>query len=196
MKIFFHFSVVGFSNTYLIGNSEGGDAILIDPGHMDIELLKLIEENNYYIRYILLTHRHTSHSEGLKTLKKIYDPEIYANTPYIFESRVNPIGDGSVIELAGIRIQALLIPGHSSDSLVFKIDNALFTGDVLMSGRIGSTDSSMSHSLLLRSLREKLLPLDNHTLIFPGHGTPSTLGVEKIINPDLLEDQEGSSCRA
>ncbi|NQT60448.1 MAG: MBL fold metallo-hydrolase [Bacteroidetes bacterium] len=185
MKIFFHFSVVGFSNTYLIGNSGGGDAILIDPGHMDIELLKLIEENNYYIKHILLTHRHPSHTEGLRTLRKIYDSEIYANSPFIMDCKVKTLSDESSITLSGIPVSASLVPGHSSDSLVYKIQDALFTGDVLMSGRIGSTNSSLSRSLLIRSIQEKILPLNDNTLIFPGHGTPTTLFVEKMINPIL-----------
>ena len=185
MKIFFHFSVIGFSNTYLIGNTGGGDAILIDPGHMDIELLKLIEENNFYIKHILFTHRHPSHTVGLRTLMKIYDSDIYANSPFIMDFKVKTLLDGSSITLSGIPVSAMLIPGHSSDSLVYKIQDALFTGDVLMSGKIGSTTSSLSRSLLIRSIHEKILPLNDKTLIFPGHGAPTTLCVEKKINPIL-----------
>ena len=188
MKIFFHFSVVGFSNTYLIGNAGGGDAILIDPGHMDIELLKLIEDNNFYIKHILLTHRHPSHTEGLRTLMKIYDSDIYANSPLFMDYTVRTLSDGDSITLSGITVSAILIPGHSSDSLVYKIEDALFTGDVIMSGRVGSTNSSLSKSLLIRSIQEKILPLDDNTLIFPGHGTPTTLLVEKMINPILKSE--------
>ena len=188
MKIFFHFSVIGFSNTYLIGNTAGGDAILIDPGHMDIELLKLIEENNFYIKHVLLTHRHPSHTKGLLTLQKIYDFEIYANSPFIMDYKVKVLSDDSLITLSGIEVSANLIPGHSSDSLVYKIQDALFTGDVLMAGRIGSTNTSLSKSLLIRSIHEKILPLDDNTLIFPGHGSPTTLFLEKINNPDLQSE--------
>jgi hydroxyacylglutathione hydrolase len=192
MKLFFHFSVIGFSNTYLIGNNDGGAAILVDPGHMDLELLKLIEDNNYYIKYVLLTHRHASHTKGLKTLSKIYDVEIFANSPHIHDFPVHIVSDDSHMNLAGFDISAFLIPGHSSDSMVFKISDALFTGDVLMAGRIGSTTTSLSRSLLLRSIREKILPFNENTIIFPGHGTPTTLGIEKIINTDLMPHRHGS----
>lgn len=183
MKIFFHFSVIGFSNTYLVGNDEGGEAILIDPGHMDIELLKLIEENNFSIRHILLTHRHDSHTLGIKTLMKIYDFDIYANNPYILDFPVEIMGDSSSMVLSGIEVSAHLVPGHSSDSLVYKIGDALFTGDVLMAGRLGSTSSSLNRSLLIRSINEKLLCFNDRTIIFPGHGSPTTLGVELLVNP-------------
>lgn len=185
MKIFFHFSVIGFSNTYLIGNESGGNAILIDPGNMDIELLRLIEDNNFYIKHVLLTHRHESHIQGLRKLLKIYDAKVYANSPFIYELPIHTLTNGSEITLEGLSIIALSVPGHSVDSLVYCIDKALFTGDVLFSGRLGSTESSLSQSLLLRSIKEKILPLDERSLVFPGHGTPTTLKAEIMYNPDL-----------
>ena len=76
MRISFHFSVAGFSNTYIVGPDDGGDALIIDPGSMNVALLSAIETSGYYIRHVLLTHCHGSHSDGLRTLKKIYDFEI------------------------------------------------------------------------------------------------------------------------
>jgi len=197
MKIFFHFSVTGFSNTYLVGNDDGGDAILVDPGVMDIELLKLIEENGYYVKHILLTHRHKAHVEGIGTILRIYDAEIYANSMSILDYSVHSVSHNDLLELNGIPVQALHVPGHSSDSLVYVIDKAIFTGDVMLSGRIGDTDSELSRSLLLRSFRDRVLPLDEHMLIFPGHGAPTTLKAEKLFNPDIIfclqQAQNGSS---
>ncbi len=190
MKIFFHFSVIGFSNTYLIGNDHG-DAILIDPGHMDIQLLDLIESNHYYIRHILITHRHESHTKGIGTLLKIYDADIYAYSAFGFSDfSIHPIPLNQPLLLSGIPVECRLVPGHSNDSIVFIIDKAMFTGDVLLSGRIGKTDSKLSHSLLLRSIKEQLLPLDDRMLIFPGHGAPSTLKIEKMFNEDIIEDMK------
>lgn len=188
MKIFFHFSVIGFSNTYLIGG-DSGDAILIDPGHMDLALLELIESNGYYIRHILLTHRHPSHTKGIGTLLKIYDASIYSYASFGMHSYpIHTIEDGQSLDLCGLKVDCMLVPGHSSDSLVYIIDRAMFTGDVLFSGRMGSTDSKLSQSLLQRSIREKLLPLDESMLMFPGHGAPSTLGIEKMFNEDLITE--------
>ena len=56
MKLFFHFSVSGFSNTYLLGKEDQGDAIIVDPGVMNVPLLNMIEGNGYYVRSILVTH--------------------------------------------------------------------------------------------------------------------------------------------
>ncbi len=188
MKIFFHFSVIGFSNTYLIGNDKG-DAILIDPGHMDLQLLELIENNHYYIRHILLTHRHPSHTAGIGTLLKIYDADIYSYSPFGDHAMsCYSLSNNEVIELSGLKIECLHVPGHSSDSLVYIIDKAMFTGDVLLSGRVGETDSKLSHSLIMRSIKDKLLPLDDRMIIFPGHGAPSTLKIENMFNEDLLHE--------
>jgi glyoxylase-like metal-dependent hydrolase (beta-lactamase superfamily II) len=189
VNIFFHFSVVGFSNTYLVAG-EGSDALLIDPGHMDLGLLNKIESRGYYIRYILLTHRHKGHTQGLGTLLKIYDSELFAYTPYGYgDYQITPVADGDQLNLSGMKIDCIHVPGHTSDSLVYKIDQALFTGDVLMAGRLGTCESKLHHSLLLRSINEKLLGLDDSHLILPGHGAPSSIGIEKLFNQEIIDYQ-------
>jgi hydroxyacylglutathione hydrolase len=187
MKIFQHFSVVGFCNTYLIGQDGGGPAILIDPGHVDVELIELIEEHHYTIDHVLITHRHDAHVQGLGTLLKIYTPEVHAAAASIYDYHVSEVTDNQTLHLCGFEIDAIHIPGHSLDSMVFKLDRALFTGDVIMSGRIGSTSDIMERELLRKAIRKRLLSLDENLLLFPGHGAPSTLKIEKMFNPELLE---------
>ncbi|MFP4179399.1 MAG: MBL fold metallo-hydrolase [Spirochaetaceae bacterium] len=185
MKLFFHFALIGFANSYLVGPDDGGDALLIDPGTMDAELLTLIEQNNYYIRHVLVTHAHSSHVKGITTLSKIYDARIYANAFNVESRNVTVLKDGDRITCNGIEVEVLEVPGHSSDSLVYHIKGMLFTGDVLAAGRVGNTENSFSRALLLRSIREKIYPLPDRTLVFPGHGPPSLLKAEKMFNPDL-----------
>jgi len=186
MKLYFHFAVVGFANTYLIGPNDGGDAILVDPGIMDKELLTLIEGNKYTIRTILVTHHHNSHVKGIRTLKKIYDADIYAFSPYILDFPSIPIKDGDKFTAAsGIEVEVIEVPGHSSDSLIYHIGGMVFTGDVLAAGRVGNTKNSFSRALLLRSISEKLFSMPDTTLVLPGHGPPSSLKAEKMFNPDL-----------
>lgn len=193
MKIFQHFSVVGFCNTYLIGPDNGGSAILIDPGHVDVELIEMIEEHHYTIDHVLITHRHDAHVKGLGTLLKVYQPEVYAAAASIYDYEVTEISDNQTLRLSEFEVDAIHVPGHSLDSMVFRIQRALFTGDVLMSGRIGSTPGIMERELLRKAIRKRILSLDENLLLFPGHGTPSTLKIEKMFNPELLEIIEGSS---
>ncbi|MFP4490955.1 MAG: MBL fold metallo-hydrolase, partial [Spirochaetaceae bacterium] len=125
MKLFFHFALIGFANTYLVGPDDGGDALLIDPGTMDAELLTLIEQNNYYIRHVLVTHAHSSHVKGITTLSKIYDARIYANAFNVESRNVTVLKDGDRITCNGIEVEVLEVPGHSSDSLVYHIKGML-----------------------------------------------------------------------
>ncbi len=187
MKVYFHFSLNGFSNSYLIGPKEGGDAILVDPGYINLELIEKIENNNFTIAHVLLTHRHLAHTQGLGTLLKIYNPTVYAGSPSMYETPVTEVLDRTVLDLSGIEVEAIHIPGHTIDSYVYRIGNTLFTGDVLSAGRVGNTNGVVERALLLKGIKNRLVSLDERFLIFPGHGTISTLKIEKLFNRDLID---------
>ena len=187
MKVFFHFSLNEYSNTYLVGPEDGGDAILIDPGHIDLELIERIENNRFNIAHVLLTHRHESHTKGLGTLVKIYNPKVYAGSPGVYDVPVIAVKDRSIMDLSGITVESIQIPGHTIDSFVYKIGNSLFTGDVLYAGRIGKTAGVVEKALLLKGIKNRLLTLDERFLIFPGHGTISALKIEKLFNQELID---------
>jgi len=188
MRIYQHFSVVGFCNTYVVGQNSSSDAIIIDPGHVDNELISIIEKNNFVIKTILLTHRHESHTSGVGTLLKLYNPKIYAYTNKVYEFEVNEVSGGSKLNCDGIEVEVIHLPGHSVDSIVFKIGHALFTGDTLMATRIGSTPGYMERSLLIKIIKNKLLSFDDNLLVFPGHGAPTKIKNERLFNPDLTEE--------
>ncbi|MGL1894123.1 MAG: MBL fold metallo-hydrolase [Spirochaetaceae bacterium] len=179
MKILKHFSMFGKANSYIVGPDAGGDAILIDPGIMDIHMLDLIEKNNFYIKHILITHTHIHHYEALRTIKKIYDAQIYSFYSHVGDFDSNSIVDGETLKLSGYNVEAIFIPGHSSDSLVYKIGNMVFVGDVISAGLLGRTDSKYQEEMLIDTIEEKLLILEDHAIMFPGHGPPSILETEK-----------------
>ena len=185
MKVFTHFSFLGFSNSYLVGTAGGGDAILIDPGIMDIPLLRIIEANQYYIRHILITHNHESHTNGGKTLLKIYDASVYGSTYKLLDTDSTYVKDGDTLNLSGIEVECIDVPGHSSDSMVYRIGNCFFSGDVLYAGGIGSTPNRYARALLIQAIKDKLLSRSTGT-VYPGHGPPSTLELENRFNPYLL----------
>ncbi len=183
MKIFTIYNTSGSLNTYLIGHENGGDAIIVDPGQIDLHLLDLLENNNYYVRSILLTHDHENHTWGVKTLMRIYDSVIYSKSPLIYDYKSITVSENSVYNLSGFDITVIEIPGHSNDSVVYRIRNTLFTGDVLSAGRIGSTPNASAKKLLQEGITGKLFTLKEDYIIFPGHGSPTTLKVEKEFNP-------------
>jgi glyoxylase-like metal-dependent hydrolase (beta-lactamase superfamily II) len=92
------------------------------------------------------------------------------------------------LSLCGFPIRVLATPGHSNDSLCFLIGRMLFSGDTLSAGGIGETASAYERALLLSSIRTKLLGLPRGVFLFPGHGPPSTLEVEKRFNPYLGDE--------
>ncbi|WP_319477026.1 MBL fold metallo-hydrolase [Marispirochaeta aestuarii] len=187
MKIFTHFSFVSFSNSYLVGPAEGGDAIMIDPGIMDVPLLRLIEKNSYTVRYLLVTHNHESHIRGGRTLLKIYPAEVFGGSPNLLERDSTLLKDGDTLDLGGITIESLQISGHSSDSMVYRIGSCFFTGDVLSAGGIGSTPNRYARALLIQGIQQKLLTFSKGT-VYPGHGPPSTIEAERRFNPFLQKD--------
>ncbi len=181
------FSAPGTSNSYLLGPDEGGEALLIDPGAFDTPLLQAVEDNRLTVRWILVTHAHSAHLRGIRTLLKVYEAEILASRPSVLDFPVRRIQDGDALALGQFQISVLETPGHSLDSVCFHTQNLLFTGDTLTAGGIGNTRDGYARGLLLSSIRKKILPLEEDTILFPGHGPPSRVWIEKGFNPYLSD---------
>jgi glyoxylase-like metal-dependent hydrolase (beta-lactamase superfamily II) len=190
MKLFFHLSPLSFSNCYILGEdlatppATHRDVVLVDPGYLDEKILGFIEGNEYNLRGILITHAHQSHVSGLKTLMRIYDAEIYAMYS-IPDHKTTLIHDRDVFSVGSFRFEVISIPGHSSDSVCFKIDHLLFTGDVLSAGLVGSTASAYGATTQMTALRSKLLSMPGDYTVLPGHGPPSSLDVERRFNAGI-----------
>ena len=193
MKLYFHYCSLGFSNCYILGTeyeSEKSDnnlreAIIIDPGSADKQIIDFVETNDYSLRGILITHDHANHARGLTTLKRIYNTEIYAINHTILDFKTNMIKDEEVFNIGPFTIEVISVPGHSADSAVFKIENMLFTGDALSAGLVGSTSSSYGATVQMTALRSKVLALPGNLTVLPGHGPPSTLEAERHFNAGI-----------
>ena len=190
MKLFFQYCSFGFSNCYVLGNEDENSeyeksAIIVDPGSMEKATLHNIENNNFNLKAVLITHDHLGHVRGLRTLKRIYDAEIYSVNQTIMDHKTNIVKDGDYINIAGFMVEVISIPGHSSDSAVYKIGNLLFTGDVLTAGLVGSTASAYGTATQMNKLRSRLLSLPGDYVVLPGHGPPTTLEAERRFNADI-----------
>lgn len=185
MKIFYHLNPEGFSNTYVIANEKTKDVIIIDPGAMNEEIIEQIEANEFKLTSVLITHNHGSHVNGLKTLLKIYSPRIYGADWGIAGKDTTVLSGDGKLRLAGMTVHYMTLPGHTADSMIYKIGTVLFTGDSITAGRIGSTDSSYSSHILRQNINERIFSQQENTIIMPGHGPPSSVGAEKYCNMDL-----------
>jgi len=190
MKLFFQYCSFGFSNCYILGEEDAGDrqpsAIIVDPGSMEIVTLESIENNNFNLKAVLITHDHFSHVRGLQTLKRIYNAEVFAVNHSIMNHKTTMVKDGDKLRIAGFSVEVISIPGHSSDSAVYRIDNLLFTGDVLTAGLVGSTASAYGAATQMNKLRSRLLSLPGDYVVLPGHGPPSTMEAERRFNTDIF----------
>lgn len=107
-------------------------------------------------------------------------------------AQVRELADGAELDLAGIRITVDHTPGHTSGSVTFRTGTEeggrlLLAGDTLFAGSIGRTDlPGGDHRRMLESLRTKVLPLPDDTVVLPGHGPATTIGRERATNPFLL----------
>ena len=188
MKLDFQYRSSGFSNTYLLGigsEASSGEAIIVDPSLMDASLLNMIEENNYSLRGILITHDHPHHVQGLRAILRIYDTEVFAINPVVGEYHTTLVRDGEIINIGPFKTEVFSIPGHSADSAIFRIERFLFTGDAISACRLGRTASSYSAATQTSAIIRKILSLPGDYTLLPGHGPPSSLEAERRFNIEL-----------
>lgn len=195
MKIYFHMNIENFSNCYLIVNEETKLAVIIDPGKINEKIINQIEDGGYELCAVLVTQNHAGNVHGIETLRRIYDIDIYAADGEVAGNATIIIKGEGVLKVAGLDIAYFALPGHSADSLVYKIGTVLFTGDSLTAGAIGETTSSYAKKTLLNGIRSKILNHQDDTIIMPGHGPLTSVGAERMYNIDLnpptrAEDEE------
>ncbi len=185
MKIYFHMNIESFSNCYVIVNEETNEALIVDPGKITKEMIVQLETNHYKPVAVLVTHNHADHLRGLTTLLKIYDADVYAAETNVLGIQTKFIhGEGKLL-LAGLEVEYFPVPGHSPDSLVYKIGSVLFTGDAIGAGTIGETNSNYSRMILKRGIEQKILTQTEDTTIMPGHGPLTTVAAERSFNIDI-----------
>ena len=195
MRLFFHYCSYGFSNCYVLGDEDVPRAIVIDPGSMDRQILEYIENNNLILDAVLITHDHIGHVHGLRTLRRIYQAEVFAINRVVLDIKTTPIKDGDRINIGPFAVEVISIPGHSADSVVYRIGSLLFTGDVLTTGIVGATASAYGAKTQMNALRSRLLSLPGDYTVLPGHGPPSTLEAERRYNVGINQYNETQNRR-
>ena len=185
--------------------------VIVDPGCREgaelAALEALIAQEGLTPEAILLTHGHFDHTFGVKPLQDRYGVPVYMHPADIaaldynqlmaerFRIRLpdgdfhwEPVSDGQKLEIADMSFEVIATPGHSPGCVCYleRDEGILFSGDTLFAGSIGRTDFPYSdYDDEIRSILEKLLPLDPAIAILPGHGPSSTIGRERTGNPFL-----------
>lgn len=188
---------VGFDNfSYIIYCLNKEKAGIVDPGYDASSMLDFLLSNNLRLDYIIATHYHSDHTASINKIKKSYpESKIIAS-----ELDGNKLGiivdikveDSDILELGDVKLQFILTPGHTAGGICIIVDNkALLTGDTLFIGDCGRTDLlGGSLAQMFKTLQEKILPLPDHLIVYPGHNygdTPfDSLGNQKLRNKTLL----------
>ena len=164
------------SNTYLVG-TPGAEAVFIDAGGPVSPLVAEAERQGLTPTHVLLTHHHHDHVAELGALRERW-PGItvlaHPDEAALVEGDVGPITPGEPLEVAGLRIEPLHTPGHTSGMLSFLVEGNVFTGDTLFKGSVGGVRAPghTTYEDLRRSIMDVLLALPPETVIRPGHTEP------------------------
>jgi hydroxyacylglutathione hydrolase len=194
-------------NCYVVrAERAAAEAIVVDPGDAAAELRLELARAGARCAAILVTHCHYDHIGAVADLAEGTGAPVYMareEAPVLaspddfyaalgvhirpYEADVLLDGD-ETLEIAGIELQTLLVPGHSPAHLAYYTDGCLFSGDVVFAGGVGRTDlRGGDWDALLESIRALVERFPPETVVYPGHGPRTTLGAELARNPWLAE---------
>lgn len=188
------------TNMYVVSD-ENNEGFLVDCAYPSERVKQYIEDNNITICFIIQTHTHFDHVLGLEYFKGLYGVKVYAsedskeiandkdyNLAYSYDVNV-PIDkylkDGEVF--SKYNILAIKTPGHTMDSMSYKIGDVLFSGDTLFRKSIGRTDfPGGNYNQIIDSIKNKFSKFDGDTKVLSGHGEDTTISYEFNNNPFLI----------
>jgi len=201
-------------NAYLVVCGADGSTVVVDPGADAPRIADTIVHEKLDVAAILLTHAHVDHVEGIPEIRRVA-PEapiwlhaealpMYRAMPHQaarFGLQLGTLPDptdelvhGQRFELGGCALEVRDAPGHAPGHVILVADDASFAlvGDVVFHGSIGRTDlPGGDMATLMKSIREQVLTLPDHTRLYSGHGPPTTVGRERVTNPFLIPHYGG-----
>lgn len=202
------FTVTPFMvNCFVI--KDKGEALVVDPGEAAPALLEAIGDCR--VRLIVNTHCHCDHCGGNAALvqRTGADLAIHKDESPLLEAieaqgqmfgvRVTPspaptrfLGEGDKVNVGAASFTVAHVPGHSPGHIMLAGEGCIFSGDVLFAGSIGRMDlPGGNEQQLMESIRTRLLPLPDETVVYPGHGPATTIGEERRTNPFLAGGGRG-----
>ena len=196
------------TNCHIVRAARGApEAVVVDPGGEASALRLELAATGTRCTAILVTHTHYDHLGGVADLAEatgapVYAPELEApvlETPDSFYPGFGirahtpdvRLAGTERLNLAGLDLETVLVPGHSPGHLAFHADGVLLSGDVLFAGSVGRADLPFADwDTLVESITMLMERFPPETTVYPGHGPATTLGAELARNPFLAEVRE------
>ncbi len=198
-----------FSENTFVLFDETKEAIIIDPGcyedHEKSELTDFIRTKSLKIVKLINTHSHIDHCLGNKFIQDTYNVllELHESELQVLESVASYapsygfenyqtttsekfLSEGDSVGFGNSSLKVLFVPGHSPGhiALVNAEENICISGDVLFERSIGRTDlPGGNFDVLINSIKSKLFNLNDSMVVYPGHGSTTTIGEERVSNP-------------
>lgn len=194
-------------NCTVLGDERTRAAVVVDPGAEVARILDVLQRHQLTVAHILITHAHIDHIAGALTLQRVTGAPVLYNqadlplvammdmqagwlkipTPTVQPPDHSP-EDADTLAVGDLMLTVLHTPGHTQGSLSVYVpqEGLLLAGDTLFAGSIGRTDLPGGNTgQLLASIRDRLLPLPDETVVIPGHGPDTTIGTERKSNAFL-----------
>lgn len=188
------------TNCYILVNA--GNAAVIDPGGDAEVIMMTLAQENAQATLIVLTHGHADHVAGAMDLRRRTNAPILIHEydlPYLratddemaiylgLQESIIPTGylaEGQPVTLAGVEFAVIETPGHTPGSCcLYSAEQAcLLSGDTLFASSIGRSDLTGGDRLALANSLNRLKELPIETKVYPGHGSATTIGAERVRN--------------
>ncbi len=195
------------TNCYVCADPQSRRGWIIDPGDDAAVIAEVVAQHGLAVDAIVITHAHWDHVGAVRALREVTGAPFWAPEGEVEELRhaaaraqlafgyaidqpPDPdrlLRDGEVLRAGELTLHVLHAPGHTPGHVILVGDGLAFVGDVVFAGSVGRTDlPGGDWEALQRTLRERILVLPDDTILYPGHGPPTTVGRERASNPFLV----------